>query len=128
MGADIELARPAGPEEAERFEAVTDTALAHLSLDALLAELANRVCAILSADTAAVLLVEGDALVLRATHGLPATLERDVRIRMEGFAGRIVSSKRPLIVADVVPDDHVDPVLHERGVRSLLGVPILFED
>ena len=50
-------------ETVERFEAVTDTALAQLSLDELLHELLVRVQRILAADTAAIFLLDGQVLV-----------------------------------------------------------------
>jgi signal transduction histidine kinase/CheY-like chemotaxis protein/putative methionine-R-sulfoxide reductase with GAF domain len=128
MSADMHLATPAPPDAARRLEAVTDTALARLSLDALLDELLNRVCAIFAADTAAVLLVDGDALVPRARRGLEEALGGDVRIPIgKGFAGRVAAAKRPVMIEDIAPGDLLNPLLREQGIHSLLGVPILFE-
>ena len=52
------------------LQAVTDTALAHLSHGDLLDELLDRVRSILGADTAAVLLLDEDAkeVVIRAAR------------------------------------------------------------
>ena len=119
----------AGERQAvERFEAVTDTALAHLSLDELLHELLVRVQRILAADTAAILLLDGDVLVERAATGLEEADTRDIRIPVgAGFVGRVAAEKRPVVIEHVDRAQLAHPVLRESGIRSLLGVPILFE-
>src|SRR5213593_3586546 len=119
----------AGQREAvERFEAVTDTALAQLSLDELLHELLVRVQRILSADTAAIFLLDGDVLVERAAAGLEEADTRDIRIPVgAGFVGRVAAEKRPVVIGQVDRAQLAHPVLRESGIRSLLGVPILFE-
>ena len=121
--------RPRADAKAIRaLEAVTDTALAHLGLDQLLDELLVRVRALLGADTAAILLLEGRELVARAAKGLEQEVERRVRIPVGvGFAGRVAAEKRPIFVEDVDRAKVVNPILREKGIRSLLGVPILFE-
>ena len=77
-----ETNQPTGGERqvVERLEAVTDTALAQLSLDELLHELLVRVQRILAADTAAIFLLDGDVLVERAAAGLEEADTRDIRI------------------------------------------------
>ncbi|HUE29582.1 MAG TPA: GAF domain-containing protein, partial [Verrucomicrobiae bacterium] len=119
----------AGQREAvEGFEAVTDTALAQLSLDELLRELLVRVQRILAADTAAIFLLDGDVLVERAAVGLEEVDTRDIRIPVgAGFVGRVAAEKRPVIIEHVDRAQLAHPVLREGGIRSLLGVPILFE-
>ena len=121
--------RPRAEVKAIRaLEAVTDTALAHLGLDQLLDELLVRVRALLGTDTAAILLLEGRELVARAAKGLEQEVERRVRIPVGvGFAGRVAAEKRPIFVEDVDRAKVVNPILREKGIRSLLGVPILFE-
>src|SRR2546422_3430590 len=119
----------AGQREAvERFEAVTDTALAQLSLDELLHELLVRVQRILAADTAAIFLLDGDVLVERSATGLEEADTRDIRIPVgAGFVGRVAAEKRPVVIEQVDRAQLAHPVLCESGIRSLLGVPILFE-
>src|SRR3989442_2573764 len=106
-----------------RLEAVINTALAHLSLDQLLDELLVRVRTLLGADTAAILLLEGDELVTRAVKGLGE--ERHIRTPVgSGFAGRVAADKRPIFVEnveDVDPAHVLHPVLVEEGIRSLLA-------
>ena len=90
---DLERRSRAEAEESlQRLRAigsVTDAALAHLSLDELLASLLDRIAAVLSADTVAVLLIaaDGKALIPRAAKGLEEEVERAVRIPLgKGFA------------------------------------------
>jgi signal transduction histidine kinase len=115
----------------ERVQAVTDAALSQLGLDDLLSVLLPRIREILSADTCAVLLVddEGRELVARAAVGIEEEVERGVRIPIGGgFAGRVAAERRP-VVLDVVDEAHVlNPILLEKGIRSLLGVPLVLRD
>jgi serine phosphatase RsbU (regulator of sigma subunit)/anti-sigma regulatory factor (Ser/Thr protein kinase) len=113
-----------------QLQQVTDSALAYLSLEDLLNELLQRVTAILSSDTAAILLLdeEGTTLVARAAKGIEEEVERGVRIPVgKGFAGRIVADRRPIAIEDVSRADILNPILREKGIRSLLGVPLLVE-
>jgi sigma-B regulation protein RsbU (phosphoserine phosphatase) len=114
-------------ERLRGLESVTDSALAYLPLEALLDELLRRVVEILEADTAAILLLESDGATLaaRAARGLEEEVRRGVRIPVgRGFAGRIAASRQPVRVADVSTADIANPILRERGLKSLLGVPL----
>src|SRR5438309_11261686 len=119
----------AGQREAvERLEAVTDTALAQLSLDELLHELLLRVQRILAADTAAIFLLDGDVLVERAAAGLEEADTRDIRIPVgAGFVGCVAGEKRPVMIEHVDRTKLAHPVLRESGIHSLLRVHFLFE-
>jgi signal transduction histidine kinase len=115
-------------ETLRKLQAVTDAALAHLSLDELLAELLNRVREALDADTCAVLLLDGSGseLVARAAKGLEEEVEQGLRIPVgRGFAGRIAAERLPVVIRDVDHADVLNPILREQGVRSLLGVPLI---
>src|SRR5437899_4210655 len=115
-------------DAADRLEAVSDTALALLSLDDLLHELLARVKRILGADTAAIFLLDGDVLVERAATGLEEEDTREVRIPVgAGFVGRVAADRHPVAIENVDRAQLAHPVLRESGIRSLLGVPILFE-
>ncbi|MEA2385754.1 MAG: phosphoserine phosphatase RsbU/P, partial [Solirubrobacteraceae bacterium] len=90
------------------LQRVADAALAHLTLDDLLAELLNRIVEILHTDTAAILLLDEDAGVLhaRAAKGIEEEVEQGVRIPVgRGFAGRVAAERRPIVIPDV---DHAD--------------------
>jgi GAF domain-containing protein/anti-sigma regulatory factor (Ser/Thr protein kinase) len=127
-----ERALRATAEQASRrlqaLQSVTDAALAYLSEEDLLLELLDRVAGILSIDTVAILLVEGDALHARAARGIEEEVEQGVRIPLgRGFAGRIAAERRPVTILDVDHADILNPILREKGIRSLLGVPLLVE-
>jgi signal transduction histidine kinase len=112
----------------ERVQAVTDIALAHLELEDLLAVLLPRIREVLEADTCAVLLLdeETNELVARSAVGIEEEVERGVRIPVgKGFAGRIAAQRRPVILEDVDHADVVNPILREKGIKSMLGVPLL---
>ena len=112
----------------EHVQAVTDAALAHLELDELFAVLLPRIRDILEADTCAVLLLDEDTneLVARAAVGIEEEVERGVRIPVGGgFAGRVAASKQPVILDDVDHADVLNPILREKGIKSMLGVPLL---
>src|SRR3954447_5241424 len=109
----------------------TDAALAHLAIDDLLAELLNRITEILHSDTAAFLLLEpnGEVLRARAAKGIEEEVEQGVRIPIaRGFAGRVAAERRAIFIPDVEHADIYNPILREKGIRSLLGVPLIVED
>lgn len=113
-----------------QIEAVTDTALAHLSVEELLQELLNRVCEALDADTATVLLVDADGQQLLATAscGIEEEVHQGFRVPIgEGFAGRIAAERKPLVLEHIDPDTVVNPLLWDKGLVSLAGVPLLAE-
>jgi anti-sigma regulatory factor (Ser/Thr protein kinase)/putative methionine-R-sulfoxide reductase with GAF domain len=114
----------------DELRRVTDAALAYLTLDDLLRELLDRISASLSSDTAAFLLLDVAAgeLVARAAKGIEEEVEQGVRIPLgKGFAGRIAAERRAIAIADVEQADVLNPILREKGIRSLLGVPLLVE-
>lgn len=118
-------------EDLRRLEAVTDLALSNLDLDDLLPELLDRVRELLDTDTAAVLLADdsGDHLLATAARGLEEEVLQGSRIPIgRGFAGRVAASREPVIVEEVSPATVVNPVLLRKGVRSMLGVPLLADD
>ena len=116
-------------ERLRRILLVTDAALSHLDLNELLAELLVRIRDVLGTDTAAVLLRDElrDELVARAAVGLEEEVEQRVRIPIGGgFAGRIAADRRPIVLDDVDHADVLNPILHEKGIKSLAGVPLTF--
>ena len=115
-------------EQLRRLQAVTDVALAHLSLDGLLKELLLRIRDALDADTAAFLLLDdsGTELVARAAKGIEEEVERGVRIPLgKGFAGRIAAHRRPVVLDRVNHSNVLNPILREKGIKSLAGVPLI---
>ena len=119
----------AGSEERSRWLAVvTDAALAHLSVEHLLDELLAQVRKLLAVDTAAVLLLDPSRRYLLATaaHGIEEEVHQGVRIPLgQGFAGRIAQEKRWVSIEQVDHGNVLNPILREKGISSLLGVPLL---
>jgi len=76
-------------DRARRIRRLVEPALTHLSLDSLLHDLLNRVCAFFAADCAAVLLrtADGAALELRASVGSPPQPGRVTLLLTGGMAG-----------------------------------------
>ncbi|HZS23822.1 MAG TPA: GAF domain-containing protein [Gaiellaceae bacterium] len=115
-------------DQLRRLQAVTDVALVHLELEELLTQLLLRVRDALEADTCAVLMLDGatDELVARAAIGIEEEVEQGVRIPVGGgFAGRVAATKEAVILPDVDHADVLNPILREKGIKSLLGVPLL---
>jgi signal transduction histidine kinase len=115
----------------EELQRVTDAALAHLELDVLLDELLLRIRSILDCDTVAILLLdeETNELVARAAHGIEEEVEAGVRIPVGGgFAGRVAAERRPVILPDVDHAHVLNPILREKGIKTLLGVPLIARD
>ncbi|MCA2213182.1 PP2C family protein-serine/threonine phosphatase [Jidongwangia harbinensis] len=115
-------------ERLRRLEAVTDAALSQLDASDLLDELLDRVRDLLGVDTASILLMDPHArqLVATAAKGLEDEIRQGFRVTVgRGFAGRIAATRKPLVLADVTPADVANPLLLEKGIRSLLGVPMM---
>jgi serine phosphatase RsbU (regulator of sigma subunit)/anti-sigma regulatory factor (Ser/Thr protein kinase) len=109
---------------------LSDPALSELGFESLLNELLLRVRDLLSVDTAAILLLdyETDELVARAAKGIEEEVEAGVRIPIgRGFAGRIANQRVAIFIADVDHADILNPILRQKGIRSLLGVPLIVE-
>jgi signal transduction histidine kinase len=111
-----------------KVQEVTEAALAGLTVEDLLDELLVRVRTALGADTAAILLLDEKAneLVARAAKGIEEEVERGVRIPVgQGFAGRVAATRQSVAVEDVEHADVLNPILREKGIKSLLGTPLI---
>jgi PAS domain S-box-containing protein len=109
-----------------KLEAITETALSHLELDVLLEELLDRIRGILDVETASILLLEGDVLVPTASKGFEEEVGVGIEIPMgKGFAGRVGATRKPVLLEDFETIQVVNPLVREKGLRSLLGVPLL---
>jgi putative methionine-R-sulfoxide reductase with GAF domain len=119
----------AGLEDRLRdIQAITDAALSRLDDHDLLAELLDRTRAVLGADTAAVLLLDfaSGELVATAAAGLEEEVRQGVRIPVgRGFAGRIAAEHQPVILDHVDHTTVLNPILWAKGIRALMGVPLI---
>jgi phosphoserine phosphatase RsbU/P len=110
------------------IQSITDAALSRLDDHELLAELLDRTRAILGADTAAALLLDFSAgeLVAAAAAGLEEEVRQGVRIPVgRGFAGRIAATHQPVILDHVDHTTVLNPILWAKGIRALVGVPMI---
>jgi phosphoserine phosphatase RsbU/P len=110
------------------IQSITDAALSRLDDRELLAELLDRTREILQADTAAVLLLDFSSgqLIATAAAGLEEEVRQGVRIPVgRGFAGRIAAEHRPVILDHVDHTTVLNPILWAKGIKSMMGVPMV---
>jgi phosphoserine phosphatase RsbU/P len=110
------------------IQAITDAALSSLDAEGLLAELLDRTKEILQADTAAVLLLDRASreLIATAASGLEEEIRQGSRVPLgSGFAGRIAAQRRPVILDRVDETTVVNPILLVKGIRTMVGVPMI---
>ncbi len=110
------------------LEAVTDSALRELDLDKIFDVLLWRVRDLFAVDTATVLLTDADGgqLVATAASGLEEEVFQGVRVPVgTGFAGQVARRREPVQITHVDESTVVSPLLWQRGLRTLLGVPMV---
>lgn len=108
--------------------ALAASSSAQMDLDDLLGDLVGAVRQLLGTDTAAILLLDegGRSLVARAASGLEEEVRQGVRVPVgTGFAGRVAAERSPVILDRVDPSSVVNPLLPAKGIRALLGVPLV---
>jgi PAS domain S-box-containing protein len=109
-----------------RMQSITEAALVDLPFDQLLHELVRRVRDAVEGDTAVILLEEDGMLHARAAVGLEEEVRERVRVPVgRGFVGRIAKERRPLVLNGLHYDDQVSGYFREKGIRALVGVPLL---
>lgn len=120
------------PRDLEEFlrdlASLTDLSLAPMSMQDLLEELLERVRTVVQADTAVVLLLEekSQELVARAARGLEEEVRQGVRVPVgEGFAGTVASNRQPVVLTRIDDTTVVNPLLWEKGLKVMIGVPLL---
>ena len=65
-------------------------------------------------------------LVATAARGIEEEVRQGVRIPLgRGFAGRIAAEKRAVFLERVDHTNVLNPILRDKGIHSLLGVPLL---
>jgi PAS domain S-box-containing protein len=128
------LREQAARAEAERIaeilsgmQLLVDAALAHRTLDDIVADLVTRVRAVLGADAASIYLAEDGFLSLGATSGgsRPDTLH-PLPFGV-GFPGRVAESREPLLANDPTAEELADPALAKLNLDSVIGVPLMAE-
>jgi GAF domain-containing protein len=100
------------------------------SLDGFYRLLLTAMQPVLDADEISILAADQaeEALTTRTSLGLGEDTTVTLRIPAgEGMAGRVLASKAPLIVDDLSTIKLVSPTLQDRGLRSVVAVPIVSE-
>jgi sigma-B regulation protein RsbU (phosphoserine phosphatase) len=122
------LSRESAVARLRDIQSISDAELSRLDDQELLTELVERTRGILGADTAAVLLLDFSSgqLIATAAAGLEEEVRQGVRIPVgRGFAGRIAAERRPVVLDRVDHTTVLNPILMARGVRSMMGVPLV---
>lgn len=88
--------------------------------------LLQRIVEVIKADTAVILLKEGDRLKVRATIGIEEELRSEFSVAIgQGFAGNIAASHEPLYIENVQTDPLiVSPILRKMNICTMMGVPL----
>jgi hypothetical protein len=110
-----------------RIESLTDATSGHAGLEDPVAAVLDELRSLLRADTAAVLQLDpaSEELVAVAARGVEEEVHQGVRVPLgEGFAGRIVLQNEPVLLDRVDQTTVVNPILWQKGIRRLLGVPM----
>ena len=112
----------------EKLREINSIAEASYDFDELLPLLLDQILDLLHSDTAAILLLDAksDQLIARAACGLEEEVRQGVRIPVgAGFAGRIAAERQPLILERIDASTVANPILWEKGIQSMLGVPLV---
>jgi PAS domain S-box-containing protein len=114
-----------------KLEEVTEAALRHVASGDVLQELLTQIARLVEADTSAILLLDDERrfLTMRATIGFDRELEHAVPIPYgQGMAGRVAATRTPVVISDLDQVELASPHLRERGIRSLVAIPITIGD
>ncbi|WP_206794446.1 PP2C family protein-serine/threonine phosphatase [Amycolatopsis sp. MtRt-6] len=112
----------------QQLEAILGAPAAHLGLAEMLAETLQRLREVMAVDTATVLRYQhsGRQLAAFAAAGIEEEVHQGVRVPVgSGFAGRVALERAPVIIDHVDDTTVVNSLLWERGLHSMLGVPMI---
>ncbi|WP_439381674.1 PP2C family protein-serine/threonine phosphatase [Amycolatopsis lexingtonensis] len=111
-----------------QLETIIGAPAAHLALAAVITETLQRLREVLAVDTATVLRYQpsGRQLVAFAAAGIEEEVHQGVRVPVgQGFAGRVALERVPVLLDHVDQTTVVNSLLWERGLQSMLGVPMI---
>jgi phosphoserine phosphatase RsbU/P len=121
----------ASPDLERRLAAVAAIDLRTTSTDDLVRALLERLRDVLAADTAVVLVTDssGSQLVALAAVGLEEEVLQGFRIKVGvGFSGRVAATRTPTILDEVSSSTVTNPIILNRGLRSMAAVPLIVAD
>ncbi len=111
------------------LQAITDHALANLSLDDLFRAVLRHIREIMVVDNVAILLLDEEHkyLTVRAVDGIEEEIAPCVRIPLgRGFAGTVAARCQPVIAGKQMSIEILTPILREQ-LYTLLGVPLMVD-
>jgi phosphoserine phosphatase RsbU/P len=114
----------------DAFLTLTATSLSSLQFRELLLELLQRIREVLEVDTAALFVLDERSRELEAwaAIGIDEEALRSVGVPVgKGFTGRIAQLKQTLVLDKVDVSTVASPALVARGLRAMLGTPLLDE-
>jgi GAF domain-containing protein/anti-sigma regulatory factor (Ser/Thr protein kinase) len=132
-----ELARSV--EELQALGEVGQAVSSTLELDTVLSRIASHAVQLTGADGGAIYEFDETTEVfrLRGSYQIEQSLVDALRAQPihinQGAIGQAAARREPLIIADILDDQHIDPTrfrpaLRQLGYRSLLAVPVLRDD
>jgi PAS domain S-box-containing protein len=109
-----------------RLQAVADAALMQRDLDELGPTILVRTREVLDAEAAALLLFQDDGSLSLISSDPVVVQDRPARIPADaGIAGRVLATKRPVLLHDPTASELADPSILDAGISSMLGVPLI---
>lgn len=122
-------AEPSAEERLRRIEHVTDTSVPHFDVNDLLGEVLEQVRDVLDVDLAVVLMLDPgrEELIATASVGIEDEVQRGVRVPVDGgFASTVLGADRA-VVFDQSDDVIVSGFLQRKGIRTLVGAPMVHD-
>ena len=119
---------PGGDELERRLAAVASIDLGTRSTDELVRGPPRAAPGRARADTAAVLVTDasGSQLVALAAVGLEDEVLQGFRLAVgAGFSGRVAATRTPMILDEVTASTVTNPIILNRGLRSMAAVPLI---
>lgn len=120
-------------KELAKILEVNNVITSTLDMEEVLNQIVRTACILMGAHACSLRLLEpkSRALIAGASFGLKKNFLLKTPLTVgEGIPGLIAKTKQPLIITDTQKDKRVKypERLHNEGMRSILGVPILFKD
>lgn len=117
-------------ERLRDIDTLLQSASSHRDLDQLLGEMLELVQRLFKVETTSILLLDRPAqqLFAAATKGLEDEVIQGLRIPVgKGFSGRVAADRVPIILDKVDESTVSSQILIRKGIKSLLGVPMIVE-
>ncbi len=109
-----------------RLQAVADTALTQRDLDQLGPEILARTREVLDAEAAALLLIQDDGTLSLISSDPVGAENQPLRVPADvGIAGRVLATRRPVLLNDPPASELADPSILGAGISSMLGMPLI---